>query len=113
MAKLLDFEEPIKELYDQIDQLKLLGDDIFNKLSNGIAVLFSKGEEKPMAIIVVSKNLNKNNILAGDLAKIIGGYMEGGGGGKPHMATAGGKNNGLINNAIDSTTILLNELLNG
>ena len=104
----------IKEVeVSSIDQLKLLGDDIFNKLSNGIAVLFSKGEEKPMAIIVVSKNLNKNNILAGDLAKIIGGYMEGGGGGKPHMATAGGKNNGLINNAIDSTTILLNELLNG
>ncbi|GIS53503.1 hypothetical protein Ct9H90mP29_05450 [bacterium] len=32
-----------------------------------------------MAVIVVSKNLNEDGILAGKLAKEIGGYMEGGG----------------------------------
>ena len=66
-----------------------------------------------MAVIVVSKNLNEDGILAGKLAKEIGGYMEGGGGGKPHLATAGGKNNASIKPAIDSTQSLINELLNG
>ena len=104
----------VKEVQvSSMDDLKILGDDVFNKLSSGIAVLFSKGQEKPMAVIVVSKNLNEDGILAGKLAKEIGGYMEGGGGGKPHLATAGGKNNASIKPAIDSTQSLINELLNG
>ena len=104
----------VKEVQvSSMDDLKILGDDVFNKLSSGIAVLFSKGQEKPMAVIVVSKNLNEDGILAGKLAKEIGGYMEGGGGGKPHLATAGGKNNASIKPAIDSAQSLINELLNG
>ena len=59
------------------------------------------------------KNLNEEGILAGKLAKDIGGFMEGGGGGKPHLATAGGKNNSSIRLAVDSTQSLINELFNG
>ena len=96
-----------------MDELKMIGDNVFNKLSSGIVVLFSQGQEKPMAVIVVSKNLNEEGILAGKLAKDIGGFMEGGGGGKPHLATAGGKNNSAIKLAVDSTQSLINELFNG
>ncbi|MFL3007387.1 MAG: alanine--tRNA ligase [Candidatus Neomarinimicrobiota bacterium] len=88
---------------DNMDELKSLGDQIFNKLSNGIAVLFSEGEEKPMALIVVAKKLNESGIVAGDLAREIGSFMGGGGGGKPHMATAGGKDNSLLDLAIRKT----------
>ena len=38
-----------------------------------------------MAVVVVSKDLNKSGILAGDIAKKVGGFMGGGGGGKPHL----------------------------
>jgi len=95
-----------------MDQLKSLGDNLFNKLSSGVAVLFSEGDEKPMAVIVVSKDLNGQGILASDIAKTIGGFMGGGGGGKPHLATAGGKDNDAIDDAIKSTKGLINEILN-
>ena len=89
------------------DELKNLGDKLYNKLSSGIGVLFSKGEEKPSAVIVVSKDLNQKQILAGSIAKDVGSLIGGGGGGKPHLATAGGKDNDLVNNAILKTKKLL------
>ena len=104
----------VKEVeVSSMDELKLLGDDIFNKMSSGVAVLFSKGEEKPMAVVVVSKNLNNKDILAGKLARDIGGFMEGGGGGKPHLATAGGKDNAFIAKAIKLTQKLINDTIDG
>ena len=96
---------------DNMDELKSLGDQIFNKLSNGIAVLFSEGEEKPMALIVVAKKLNESGIVAGDLAREIGSFMGGGGGGKPHMATAGGKDNSLLDLAIRKTKDLIAKVI--
>ena len=66
-----------------------------------------------MAVIVVSKDLNTEGILAGKLAKTIGGFMGGGGGGKPHLATAGGKDNDTIDDAMHMTKKLINETLNG
>ena len=95
-----------------MDDLKAFGDQVFNKLPNGIAVLFSKGEEKPMALIIVSKTLNDSGLIAGDLAKEIGTIMGGGGGGKPHMATAGGKDNSRLESSINQTKELINNLEN-
>ena len=60
-------------------------------MNSGIAVIFNQASDKSSAVIIVSKDLNKIGILAGKLAKDIGGLMGGGGGGKPHLATAGGK----------------------
>jgi len=87
--------------------LKGLGDQLFNKLTSGIGVLFSEGDEKPFAVVVVSKDLNENGIFAGKLAKEIGGFIGGGGGGKSHLATAGGKENAAIILALEKTKTLL------
>ena len=92
---------------ETIDELKGLGDQLFNKLASGIGVLFSEGDEKPFAVVVVSKDLNENGIFAGKLAKEIGGFIGGGGGGKPHLATAGGKENAAIIPALEKTKTLL------
>ena len=96
-----------------LDELKVLGDHVFNTLSRGIAVLFSEGEEKPSAVIVVSKDLNETGVLAGALAKEIGGVMGGGGGGKPHLATAGGRKNDAIQDAMGHTKALIIQTLSG
>ena len=96
-----------------MDDLKMLGDSVFKKNKSGLAVIFAEGEEKPMAVVVVSKDLNKSGILAGDIAKKVGGFMGGGGGGKPHLATAGGKNNDAIHNAMNSAKKLINEIIGG
>ncbi|MBT5721048.1 MAG: alanine--tRNA ligase [Candidatus Marinimicrobia bacterium] len=92
---------------ETIDELKGLGDQLFNKLTSGIGVLFSEGDEKPFAVVVVSKDLNENGIFAGKLAKEIGGFIGGGGGGKHHLATAGGKENAAIIPALEKTKTLL------
>ena len=110
--KIGDIEFILKKVkVDSMDELKSLGDQIFNKLPNGIAVLFSEGEEKPMALIVVAKKLNESGILAGNLAKKIGLFMAGGGGGKPHMATAGGKDNSILDSAISETKDLITKTI--
>ena len=103
----------MKAKSSSMEDLKTLGDSIFNRLPSGVAVVFSEGEEKPMAVVIVSKNLNKKGIIAGQIAKTVGGFMGGGGGGKPHLATAGGKDNGAIDDAMNSTKKIVNEILNG
>ncbi|MBT7520471.1 MAG: alanine--tRNA ligase [Candidatus Marinimicrobia bacterium] len=92
---------------ETIDELKGIGDQLFNKLTSGIGVLFSEGDEKPFAVVVVSKDLNENGIFAGKLAKEIGGFIGGCGGGKSHLATAGGKENAAIIPALEKTKTLL------
>jgi alanyl-tRNA synthetase len=98
---------------NSLDELKELGDQLFNKISKGIGVLFMVGKEKPSAVVVVSKDLNKTGIIAGALANEIGGFMGGGGGGKPHLATAGGKNNDDIDSAMEQTMTYLTKILKG
>jgi len=77
---------------DSMEELKEMGDVLLNALPSGIGVLGTDAGEKPCAVIVVTNDLIKKGIKAGYLAKIIGNEMDGGGGGKPHLSTAGGKN---------------------
>jgi alanyl-tRNA synthetase len=68
---------------------------------------------KPAAVIIVSKDLNKIGVLAGKLAKNIGGFMGGGGGGKPHIATAGGKEGVSFNEVLEKSEEYITNLLKG
>ena len=96
-----------------MDDLKTVGDQVYAKLSNGIAALFSDVGGKPMVVVIVGKNLTKTGFHAGTIAKNIGEYMDGGGGGKPHMATAGGKNVDSILDVIKQTNVLIHNMLEG
>ena len=93
------------------DELKRLGDRVISKIKSGIGVLFNDGNDKPSAVIVVSDNLVKENINAGALAKQIGSFMGGGGGGKPHLATAGGRDSSAIKEAMEKTKELIKSIL--
>ena len=94
-----------------MDDLKKIGDQIYKKLANGIVILFSDGQGKPMVVVVVGEKLTKMGIHAGQIAKSIGSYIDGGGGGKPHMATAGGKNTDSISNAMNQSELLIRNML--
>lgn len=77
---------------DNMDELKSLGDELRNRIKSGVGVLISQIEDKVGIVAVVSDDLIKNKNLSagkivGELAKLVGG----GGGGRPHLATAGGK----------------------
>ena len=75
-----------------MDELKSIADELREKIKTGIGVLISPIGEKVGIVAVVSDDLIKEKKLTagkivGQIAKIVGG----GGGGKPHLATAGGK----------------------
>jgi len=94
-----------------IDEIKRSGDKLLEKIGSGIGILFSSGDDKPFAVVVLTDDLIKNGLNAGKLAKEIGAFMGGGGGGKPHLATAGGRDKILVKNAIDQTRKLISKSL--
>ena len=81
-----------KVVADSMDELKSFGDDMRSRMGRGVGVLVAKIDNKVGIVAVVSDDLIKEKKLAAgkivaELAKIVGGA----GGGRPHLATAGGK----------------------
>ena len=58
-------------------------------------------EGKPMLTVMLSDNLVATGLKAGALVKEAAKLIQGGGGGQPHFATAGGKNPDGLNAAVD------------
>lgn len=69
---------------------------------NGIAVLASVVNESPIIVTAVTQDLVHHGIRAGDLAGYIARQLGGGGGGKPTLAQAGGKNAAALEGALKS-----------
>ncbi len=102
----------VKEMdVSTLDELKSLGDELLEALPSGVGVLGMQGEKKPAIVVVVTRDLIKSGVKAGDLAKTIGAQMEGGGGGKPHLATAGGKDPSKLKKALESSIDLITEAI--
>jgi len=75
-----------------MDELKSMGDELREKMKSGIGVLVSEIENKVGIVAVVSDDLIKERkILAGNIVKKAAAIVGGSGGGRPHLATAGGK----------------------
>ena len=101
------------ELLDisDVEEVKRSGDKLLAQLASGVGILFSLGSEKPFAVIVLTDDLISNGLNAGKMAKEIGAFMGGGGGGKPHLATAGGRDKKMVKDAIEQTQkLILNTL---
>ncbi|MFQ6675363.1 MAG: alanine--tRNA ligase [Fidelibacterota bacterium] len=76
---------------DDLDHLKSMGDQLAQWLETGIGVLLSQIDSKPSLVCVVTPDLVEEGIRADRLAQSFGQKFGGGGGGKAHLATAGGK----------------------
>ncbi|MCI1681096.1 MAG: alanine--tRNA ligase [Bacteroides sp.] len=63
-------------------------------------------EGKPMLTVMISDNLVAGGLKAGNLVKEAAKLIQGGGGGQPHFATAGGKNRDGLNAAVDKVVEL-------
>ena len=85
-----------------IEQLRAAG-DVVKKKSPSVVVVFgaSQGDDKVSLLIVVSDDLVKKGVKAGDIVKEIAPIVGGGGGGRPQMAQAGGKEPAKIQDALD------------
>jgi len=74
-----------------IDALTVLSDYLLGEIGSGIVVLGSVLENKPGVLVRVSEDLIKSGWHAGEIARTLGQFLEGSGGGKPEMGRAGGK----------------------
>ncbi|MBX7150295.1 alanine--tRNA ligase [bacterium] len=73
-------------------ELKSMGDSLREKLKSGVGVLAASNNGNIAFVCVVTDDLIKSkNLNAGNLIKEIAKIAGGSGGGRPHLATAGGK----------------------
>lgn len=100
---------------DSMDELKSFGDEMRNKIKSGVGVLIAQIEDKVGIVCIISDDLIKDKKLSagkivGELAKLVGG----GGGGRPHLATAGGKDVAQIVTALSKVEkVVASNLTNG
>ena len=87
--------------------LRELGDDLKGKLGEGVIVLASEKDGKVSLMVMATDGAQKAGAHAGNLIKAIAAKVGGGGGGRPNMAQAGGKNPAGIPDAIaEAETVL-------
>ncbi|MDD6307596.1 MAG: alanine--tRNA ligase [Clostridiales bacterium] len=80
--------------------LRDLGDQLKAKLGEGVVVLASSCDGKVNLVAMATEGAMAKGAHAGNLIKSIAGKVGGGGGGRPNMAQAGGKNPAGIPDAI-------------
>lgn len=89
--------------------LRDLGDQLKEKLGEGVVVLASANGGKVSLMVTATEGAMKKGAHAGNLIKAIAGYVGGGGGGRPNMAQAGGKNPAGIPEALTKAAAVLGE----
>ena len=91
--------------------LRDLGDSLKDKLGEGVVVLLSETDGKVNMVVMATDEAQKKGAHAGNLIKAIAGKVGGGGGGRPNMAQAGGKNPAGIPDAIaEAETVLAGQI---
>ena len=87
--------------------LRDLGDQLKEKLGDGVVVLASGNDGKVSLMVTATDAAMKQGAHAGNLVKAIAGLVGGGGGGRPNMAQAGGKNPAGIQEALKKAAEVL------
>lgn len=87
--------------------LRDLGDQLKEKLGEGVVVLASGNDGKVSLMVTATDAAMKQGAHAGNLVKAIAGLVGGGGGGRPNMAQAGGKNPAGIQEALKKAAEVL------
>ncbi|HLB25373.1 MAG TPA: alanine--tRNA ligase, partial [Nitrospirota bacterium] len=95
-VKVLSWREEDKDAED----LRSLGDALKAKVGSGVIVLGSAKEGKVSLLCMVTKDL-LDRFRAGDIIKETAKIVGGGGGGRPDMAMAGGKDPSKLSEALD------------
>ena len=95
-----------------MNELRNLGDQFKEKLGNGVVVIASAADGKVNLMATATDEAIKAGAHAGNLIKGIAALVGGGGGGRPNMAQAGGKNPDGIQASLKKAAEVLKEQLN-
>ncbi|HOD53228.1 MAG TPA: alanine--tRNA ligase [Candidatus Cloacimonadota bacterium] len=91
------------------EDLKIMGDQIKDKMGSGISILLADLEDKAAMIVNVSKDLTQKyhaGKIVSELALIVGGK----GGGRPDMAMAGGKMKEKLDEVLSSVPKIIEKV---
>ena len=94
---------------DNVDMngLRNLGDQLKAKLGDGVIALASAVDGKVNLITMATDGAMAKGAHAGNMIKAIAKHVGGGGGGRPNMAQAGGKNPAGIDAALEDAKNVL------
>lgn len=92
---------------EDANRLREMGDWLRDKLGTAVIVLGSVIGEKPQVLVVVTPDLVKQGYHAGNLVKVLAPIMGGGGGGRPDMAQAGGREAASLDTALAGASAAL------
>ncbi|MBN1290777.1 MAG: alanine--tRNA ligase, partial [Candidatus Latescibacteria bacterium] len=107
----------VKIAYGRIDvsdpaELKTFADSVREKLGSGVGVIGAAVNGKVTIVVTVTDDLiSKRSLKAGDIVKKVAECVGGSGGGRPHMAMAGGKDIEKLDEALASVPGLVEGLL--
>ena len=92
-----------------MNELRNLGDQLREKLGECVIVLASVNDGKVSLMASATEGAVKQGAHAGNLIKAVAGLVGGGGGGRPNMAQAGGKNPAGVDEAVAKVKEVLEE----
>ena len=92
------------------EELREMADFIIDKLDGGVVVLAAVNDGKVSLVVKADKKAVASGVHAGKIVKEISKFVGGGGGGRPDMAQAGGKNPDGIPKMFDAAKKILEGL---
>lgn len=90
-----------------------IADRVRGRIGDGVVVLGGAAEGKAALLVSVAKPLTERGLSAGDIVKQAAPVMGGGGGGRPTMAQAGGKEPAKLGDAVQAAKAAVAEILAG
>ncbi|MFW6184119.1 MAG: DHHA1 domain-containing protein, partial [Chloroflexota bacterium] len=94
------------------DELREMADWFRDKVDSGVAVFATVHNEKPLMVATVTEDVIGRGVKAGDLIREVAKIVGGGGGGRPNLAQAGGREPEKIPEALDAVPDLVRQALN-
>lgn len=95
----------------EMEGLRSMADQLKDKLGSGVVVLGSAKGEKVLLVAAVTQDLVKKGLHAGKIVGEAAKQTGGGGGGRPDMAQAGGKEKNKLPQALEQAAVMVEKLL--
>ncbi len=94
-----------------VEPLRELADALRRDLKSGVAVLSTEVDDKIVFLAMVTDDLVKRGVKAGEVVHRVAQITGGGGGGKPNLAQAGGRDKARWQEALDAVVPVVQSLL--
>jgi alanyl-tRNA synthetase len=91
--------------------LRGIADELKNRLGSAVVVLGAALEDKVNLVVAVTPDVTARGVHAGKLVKELAAMCGGGGGGKPELAQAGGKDPSRLDEALAAAERLVSAQL--